>query len=65
MIRSVKGLQRCSLYTQQHEHCFALNENKVGNQLKYIRVHGRNLLYVKWTTDCATDFTNGYPSDRP
>ena len=65
MIRSVKGLQRCSLYTQQHEHCFALNENKVGNQLKYIHVHGRNLLYVKWTTDCATDLTNGYPSDRP
>ena len=65
MIRSVKGLQGCSLYTQQHEHCFALNENKVGNQLKYIRVHGRNLLYVKWTTNPTLLTVTRHPSDRP
>ena len=49
IIRSVKGLQGCSFYTQQHGHCFALKEKKVGNQLKYICVQGRNLLYVKYT----------------
>ena len=34
MERSVKGLRECILYTQQHGHCFALKENKVGNKLK-------------------------------
>ena len=66
IIRGVKGLQECSLYTQQHGHCFALKENKVGNKSNiYIYMYtGAIYCTSNGPTDCATDFTNSYPSDR-